>query len=138
MHPSKQEYVEAARGWIGTRWVHQGRTRRGIDCVGLLIVAGADVGIAVPDIPGYRRTPEPKRFVSFIIENSDQQDEIAPGHFGIFRDGNQPCHVGIFAEQNGVTTFIHAYAGRKVVMEEPFIHDWPNRIFAIRSIKGLV
>lgn len=138
MLPSKQDYVDAARSWVGTRWVHQGRTRAGVDCVGLLIVAGADVGLTVPDNPGYRRTPDPSRFVEFILEHSDAQSEIAPGHFGIFRDGTQPCHVGIFAEQAGVGTFIHAYAPRGLVMEEPFIHDWPSRLFAIRSIKGLV
>lgn len=138
MPPTKQDYVSAARGWLGTRWVHQGRTRHGVDCVGLLIVAGADVGLTVPDNPGYRRTPNPKAFVDFILSNSNPEELPAPGNFGIFRDGNQPCHVGIFGEDTYGTTLIHAYAGRQIVMEEPFAHDWPSRLFAIRSIRGLV
>jgi len=138
MQPSKQDYVNSARNWLGVRWVHQGRSRNGLDCVGLILVAARDLGLEIPDMPGYRRTPDPQKFIGHIFANSNPETETVPGHFGVFRDGTQPCHAGIFAEKNGVTTLIHAYAGTGIVMEEPFIHDWPRRLFAIRSIKDLV
>lgn len=137
MPNSKQDYADAARNWLDVRWVHQGRSRLGVDCVGLLIVAANDLGITIPDMPGYRRSPNPQKFIGHIFANSVPETEIMPGHFGVFRDGTQPCHAGIFAEQNGQVTLIHAYAGTGKVMEEPFIHDWPSRLFAIRSIEGL-
>ncbi|UIS25217.1 cell wall peptidase NlpC/P60 family [Erythrobacter phage vB_EliS-L02] len=108
-----------------------------MDCVGLLIVAARDLGIDIPDMPGYRRTPNPQKFIGHIFANSRPETEIIPGHFGVFRDGTQPCHAGIFAERDGKPTLIHAYAGTGKVMEELFIHDWPSRLFAIRSIEGL-
>lgn len=138
MPPSHRDFMEAARGWVGTRWVHQGRTKDGIDCAGLLIVAGADVGVVVPDLQGYRRTPNPEKFVGFLMDITDPQTTIEPGYFGIFRDGNQPCHVGVFGERDGRTTLIHAYVGTGKVIEEPYAHDWPRRLFAIRSIRGVV
>lgn len=138
MQTSLTDYAEAARGWIGTRWVHQGRTHAGVDCVGLVIVAARDLGIELPDIAGYRRTPDPKKFVNFILEHSDPQPKPVVGSVGIFRDGNQPCHLAIFAEKHGQLSMIHAYAPRKVVMEEPFTHTWPNRLFATRSIREMV
>lgn len=133
----KADFVEAARGWMGVRWMHQGRNRMGVDCVGLLIVSAADIGIDIPDLQGYRRSPRPEIFLEHIRANSDPAMLPEPGNFGIFRDGTQPCHVGIFAEMHGQTSLLHAYAGTGVVMEEPFIHHWPSRLIEIRTIKGL-
>lgn len=135
--PSKLDFLEAARGWSGVRWLHQGRNRMGVDCVGLLIVAAADLGIEVPDLRGYRRTPDPSIFVTHILENSVPESEPLPGTFGIFRDGTQPCHVGIFGEMHGQVSLVHAYAGTGKVMEEVFAHNWPANLVTIRSIEGL-
>lgn len=135
--PLKQEFIEAARGWLGVRWLHQGRNRAGVDCVGLLLVAAADVGIELPDMPGYRRSPNPELFVTHIRNNSLPVSAPEPGTFGVFRDGNQPCHVGIFAERDGNLTLIHAYAGTGKVMEELFLHDWPRRLVEVRAIEGI-
>src|SRR5690606_33732275 len=98
-------------------WRHQGRSRMGIDCVGLLIVAAADLGITIPDMKGYRRSPEPRLFLEHIRANSNPETEPLPGNFGIFRDGTQPCHVGIFASKYEQVSLLHAYAGTGIVME---------------------
>ena len=38
--------VACARGWIGTPYVHQHRTRgHAVDCVGLIIGAGLEAGV---------------------------------------------------------------------------------------------
>lgn len=136
MH-SKEAFIEAARGWIGTRWVHQGRNRAGVDCVGLLLMAAQDIGIELPDMPGYRRSPNPALFVTHIRDNSLSVAQPEPGTFGIFRDGTQPCHVGIFGERDGQLTLIHAYSALGKVLEEPFIHDWPNKLVEVRAIEGV-
>lgn len=109
----------------------------GIDCVGLLICAGADIGIEVPDMQGYRRSPQPEAFLGHIRDNSDPISNPAHGCFGIFRDGTQPCHVGVFCEIDEVLYLVHAYAGTGVVMEEPFIHHWPGRLIETRCLRGL-
>ena len=136
MH-SKDDFIAAARSWIGTRWVHQGRNRAGVDCVGLLLMAAADIGIELPDMPGYRRSPNPALFVTHIRDNSLAVAEPTPGTFGIFRDGTQPCHVGIFAERDGHLTLIHAYSALGKVLEEDFIHDWPKKLVEVRAIEGI-
>ncbi len=52
--------IESARTWVGTPFRHQGRGKSGIDCVGLVINVGKDIG-AVPseyDNKNYpRRSP---------------------------------------------------------------------------------
>ena len=108
----------------------------GVDCVGLVICSLADIGVTVPDMQGYRRSPDPI-FVEHIRNNSVPSEGPLPGTLGVFRDGTQPCHVGIFGEMHGKLSLVHAYAGTGKVMEEVFLHDWPRRLIEIRAITGL-
>lgn len=50
-------FVEAARTYVGVPWKHLGRTRKGLDCAGLPVVAAADIGKPVPDVARYGRNP---------------------------------------------------------------------------------
>lgn len=135
--PDLTDFTDAARRWVGTRWLHQGRSTGGVDCVGLLLLCLEEIGLAAPDLQGYRRSPEPVKFLTHIRDNTLPASEPLPGTIGIFRDGNQPCHVGIFAEMHGQLSLIHAYAGTGLVMEELFIHDWPRNLIEARAIIGL-
>lgn len=133
---SNLDFVESARAYTGVKWRHQGRNRLGVDCVGLVLCSLADIGIIVPDMQGYRRTPDPI-FVQHIRDNSVPAPGPLPGTLGIFRDGNQPCHVGIFATMHGEVSLLHAYAGTGKVMEEVFMHDWPRRLIEVRALAEL-
>jgi cell wall-associated NlpC family hydrolase len=135
---SRQQVVDAARAWLGTRWVHQGRAKAGIDCAGLLIKVHEDLGLPVTDMAGYRRSPDGKSFLEHIRSQTVPAAYPLPGTIGIFRQSNFPCHTGIFAEKNGVVTLIHAYAGAGKVIEEPFIHDWPILLVQLRDIIGII
>jgi len=108
----------------------------GVDCVGLVLCAGADIGLDLPDMQGYRRTPD-LIFVEHIRNNSLPAEGPLPGTLGIFRDGTQPCHVGIFATMHDQVSLIHAYAGTGLVMEEVFIHDWPRKLVEVRALAGI-
>lgn len=48
-------FIQAARSYLGTPWRHQGRSRRGIDCGGLVALAMRDIGHPGQDIAGYGR-----------------------------------------------------------------------------------
>ncbi len=136
--PSNQDLVEAARNWKGVRWVHQGRNRAGVDCVGLLMMALKDIGIEVRDMKGYRRSPNPEAFLGNIFDQTiPVEGDPFPGAIGVFRDGTQPCHVAIFAETHGRPSIIHAYAGIGKVIEEVFDHEWPARLVALRAMGEL-
>ena len=39
--------VAAARTWLGVPWRHQGRTRQGVDCAGLVVLVGRGLGPAI-------------------------------------------------------------------------------------------
>lgn len=87
---------------------------------------------------GYRRSPNPALFLGHIRKHTLPVAAPTPGTIGVFRDGSQPCHVGIFAEMHGGVSLIHSYAPVGVVMEEMFIHDWPKKLIEIRAIEELI
>lgn len=139
--PTVNEFIESARSYTGVRWRHQGRNRAGVDCVGLIVAGLADIGIEIEDATGYRRSPEPERFVEHIRNVTDPVEAFGalpvPGDVAVFREKQQPCHVGIFTEKNGIIHILHSYAPIGKVMEEPFIHHWPRFLLMTRRLKGL-
>lgn len=132
------DVIAEARRWIGTRWVHQGRTTAGIDCAGLLVCVLRNLGQEVEDMQGYRRSPDGESFRANIYNQTDYQSQPSPGAIGLFREAIFPTHTGFFAEQNGILTLIHAYSLAGKVVEEPFQFRWPEKLVAVRKIRGLV
>jgi hypothetical protein len=135
---SREDVVAEARKWIGTRWIHQGRSEQGIDCAGLLIMVGNALGLQADDLLGYRRSPDGKTFQRHIIQQTTFEPQPRPGSIGLFREARFPTHTGIFAERDGVLTLIHAYMPYGRVLEEPFIHEWPDNLTAVRNFIGVI
>ena len=46
--------IAAARAWLGVPWRHQGRTRQGVDCAGLVVLVGREFGLAAYDTFAFR------------------------------------------------------------------------------------
>jgi hypothetical protein len=55
--------IAAARSWLGVPWGHQGRTRQGVDCAGLVVLVGRGLGLADYDTTAYGRRLEGQGFV---------------------------------------------------------------------------
>ena len=54
---TRGEVLAEARSWLGVPYLHQGRSRLGVDCVGLLIMVARGIGISDYDVSGYPRVP---------------------------------------------------------------------------------
>lgn len=136
---TRQQIVDEARTFIDVPWVHQGRSRKGIDCAGLLIRTMMECGLPVADMQGYRRTPNGFEFVEHIRNQTVAAPVIKNGSIGIFREVSFPCHTGFFAvDESGNITLIHAYIGLGKVIEEPFIHHLPGQLVEVRDIVGIL
>lgn len=138
MLTTREDVIAEARKWIGTRWVHQGRSEAGIDCAGLLIMIGQALDLPSEDMLGYRRSPDGRTFQAHIFGQTLPASTPEPGCIGLFRETRFPTHTGIFAEQAGQLTLIHAYMPYRKVVEEPFIHEWPSQLVAVRNFIGLI
>lgn len=122
---ARENIVTAARGWLGVRWQHQGRTRHGIDCAGLIVCVGLDLGL-FREIPpaDYPRRPNgtflPRMRASELTEI--RPGEAQPGDVLAFTTQAEACHCGILAELYGQPSVVHAHVGRRKVCEELVAH----------------
>lgn len=137
--PVSLDVVATARGYLGVPWRHQGRSRLGLDCAGLIVLTGRDLGLSDHDRTGYSRHAQGLQFVDAFREAMDPVplSRMTPGDVLLFADEAYPCHCGIVSEARGVPHLIHAHALRRKVMEEPLSAEWRAKLrFAFR-FRGL-
>ena len=131
--------VDAARGWIGTPYLHQASVKgAGSDCLGLLRGVWREVlGHEPEPVPAYTRDwSEPSGneellaagFRWLVPKPIDAKD---PGDVLLFRmrAGSVAKHLGIAGSVFARPTFIHAYTGHGVV-ETTLSAPWTRRIVA--------
>lgn len=127
-------FVAAARAMLGVRWKHQGRTRNGVDCAGLVIYALRAIGREPHDITGYGRRPYRNALDAAVRVNfgAPQATEPRAGDVLLVRDGNAaPNHVGIVGDGPHGLTLIHAYAPNKEVVEMTIDALWRAKIIGV-------
>jgi NlpC/P60 family putative phage cell wall peptidase len=135
----KAQIVSHARAWIGTPYLHQASVKgAGCDCLGLIRGLWRErFGTEPEAVPRY--TPdwsEPQGdevlWRAALRHMRDVTDEpFATGQILLFRmrQGAVAKHLGVFANDTAVPTFIHAYAGHGVV-ESPLSAPWKSKIAA--------
>jgi len=131
--------IIAARGWIGTPYVHQAATRgAGCDCRGLLRGLWREVLGGEPEpVPAYSMDwsePQGEERLWAAARRHLKPSPLetaAPGDVLLFRmrHGAVAKHLGLQACVGTGPTFIHAYSGRGVV-ESPLSAPWQRRIVA--------
>ena len=142
MHTDKkvtiEEVMATARSWVGVPYKHQGRSRRGVDCGGLLLCIGRDLGVRLlePSVE-YSMSPDPEIIEKGITDNCtlvSNIDDIRPGDIIHFSFAGEPRHVGM-ATDIGV---IHSWAKPKKVVEHRIDTVWKNRIINIYRPKAII
>lgn len=131
--------VQAARGWIGTPYVHQQATKgAGCDCLGLLRGVWREVLGAEPEqIPAYSMDwsepqGEERLWQAARRHLVEKPGEPRPGDVILFRMRSQSVakHLGIVVQVGRDARFVHAYA-RHGVVESPLSAPWRRRIAAV-------
>lgn len=129
--------VAAARGWIGTPYVHQASCRgAGADCLGLLRGVWREVMGAEPEaVPPYTADWSEAGGREDLMAAAGRwlcpSAGVAAGQVLLFRmrEGAVAKHLGIQAETGAGASFIHAYGGHGVV-ESPLSEPWARRVVA--------
>ncbi len=136
-----QEIEDEARTWLGIKFVHQGRTRFGVDCLGLLIQVAKAKYLMPQDfnITSYTRRAHGYDFLAEFVKRDElkrvDKSELQQGDLIIFKDKLFPCHCGISTIRYNVSHFIHSHALRKKVTEEKYDFEWKDKIVAIFRFK---
>lgn len=142
MMPQGERIIAAARGWIGTPYVHQATCKgAGCDCLGLVRGIWSEVyGLEPEQVPAYTMDwSEPQgeeRLWQAALRHLQVKplDQAALGDVILFRmrAGAVAKHLGVqswLCQAEASAKFIHAYSGHGVV-ESPLSAPWQRRIVA--------
>lgn len=138
---TSDELISDARSWLGTPWRHQGRTRTGIDCVGLVRQVAAGRGLTKFDTRDYAAQASDETMLALCREHLTEvsKRDMHPGCVVVMRFSNQR-HMGFVGDYvHGGLSLIHATSmhPRKVV-EVRFDEVWMSRVMAVFEIPGVV
>ncbi len=138
-------FIAEARSYIRTPFRHTGRSRRGVDCVGLVAVALAAVGRHVADRRDYGRDPVRDGLRDVLVAHfgepvwrkGEAVDTTQPGDIALMR-WHEPngvrlfCHVGILTSYPlGGHALLHALHANQRVVEHRLADPWPRRIVEV-------
>lgn len=131
--------ITEARTYLGSPWKHQGRNKKGVDCVGFLLLSFRYIDIHINEIKGYSRTPDGIALKKIMDEqpNLHKVDTIEVGDILLFRIRRHPQHVALVTE-SATADFgmIHAYnGGAREVVEHDLADYWKQKIVAIYRLK---
>lgn len=127
----KTLFVETARGFLGTKWHHQGRNEFGLDCIGLPVVSAArGPGIILKDCINYRRQPDGTlnaRLAEQLIQKDVSDLSLGTIITLWFSENTKVAqHVAIITAYGIIHT--HEYVGK--VVEHRLNDMWKARVSA--------
>lgn len=133
-----EDIASHVRTWLGVRFVHQGRSREGVDCAGLVICVGRELGFLPPDfdVNGYDKQPDGSMF----RHCAERLTEAPPQVGGIFvmRFAKEPQHMGFFVPyRGGRLAMVHALQSSGKVIEHRFDSLWQSRIVGTFAAPGV-
>jgi hypothetical protein len=134
--------VNTARGYVGTPYGHQGRTKGiVVDCAGVPVGVALELGFDVEDILNYSREPNPAKMQSYLDLNLKRvfKKDMEPGDVVWIRFNKLPQHLAIVGnyEHSGLS-LIHAsnLVGSGLVVEHRLDITWLNKIVAAWRYEG--
>jgi cell wall-associated NlpC family hydrolase len=135
---SGHDVIEAARTWIGAPYRHQGRSKLGLDCIGLVIVVAHELDlIPAGFVPPFNYTRRPRDGALELAFNTYCVPLETPeaGAVVLMRWERRapPSHCGILTPEN----LIHAYGGNEKVVEHGFRGKWPARVHSFWRFAGV-
>jgi len=140
MEMMQQALVAAARGWVGVKFHHQGRTREGgVDCLGLLVKVAEECGLAHEGVAlcsldrvDYGRNPDTRGLQDMLARVARQVTAYAAGDVVLLSIEGRAQHLALLADypHAGELAMIHAYAPAHKVVEHRFDEAWRGRVAA--------
>lgn len=126
--------IERARSMIDTPFIHQGRDRNGIDCIGLIVYA---MDYPIAKVPAYPRDPFKSELETAMTAAFGEPllcdptlDELQEGDIVVMQYKGPIRHVGIIANHEhhaGYLSLIHTDSNLDKVTEHIIDFKWLRR-----------
>ena len=130
--------TSTARKYVGTRFQHQGRVERGLDCIGLPVVVARDLGYTVEDNVTYSMRPQGEVLLAYIgkacnrVALPDMQEGDLLAFWMADSPRDLPIHVAIYTGEG----IIHTNRDMGAVVEHSLDEgDWRRRIHSAWRFK---
>ena len=134
-------FHKEAHSYIGVPFIHRGRTRRGLDCVGLVILAAKDCGYKRYREFAYGREPRSTVLESVLNEHFGEPIDDKPAVNDVvlmqLKPNAAPSHIGIITTHPDGLGIIHAYGSvnrvvyhrltEKVRSKITGVYRWPAK-----------
>ena len=132
---TRAQILAAARQWLGTPYLHQGRVKgAGVDCIGLIIGVAHDLKLSNFDTLSYGRLPSGVALREGLAKHAIAAGSAwLPGQIVLLRFDTEPAHVGILGDYFGDAeanklSLIHAYSHSSCVTEHRLADVWRARV----------
>ncbi len=140
----QNEIITVARGWIGTRFHHQGRLKKsgthkgGVDCLGLLIGVAQELNLPFVDYDetNYSHYPDTQKLKHKLAHAMLEipKDNMLAGDILLLEIDGNPQHLAIVSEIASELAIIHAYAPAHAVVEHNLDDWWKKRVTSVFRI----
>lgn len=130
------QFAAAARAYMGVPYRHQGRSRAGVDCLGLIVAAGNDLDLVPLDAGrrDYGRAPL-DQLIQVLPQYAIRLEALEAGAIIAIKwpGDKRAAHVAICAGE----TMIHCFSDMGKVVEHGIRRQWLRWIDSIWWLKGL-
>lgn len=133
---TRQQFVDEARTWMGTRWQHQARLKGvGVDCAGLVLETARALGLADWHYDNYPRFPDGSlKSECDKVMTPIRMADLGAADVLLFSWNNSPCHLAILTDPDHI---IHAYAINRKVVEHRINAVWWASVTGVYHIPGV-
>jgi cell wall-associated NlpC family hydrolase len=136
---TRTELLEDVRSWEGVRFRHQGRTKSGVDCIGIFVCLLRDRNELPTDFQQaavYGRAPNTSEFIDTIRRYCTPIDKVEDACLVAFKwpGAKYPSHAGVIDGGN----MIHAYERVGRVVRHGYREPWLRLTDSIWRLPGVL
>ena len=136
----RADIIAEARKWLDVPYKHQGRSKFGIDCVGLPFMVAKGLGHPVLAPAGYPNMPQGYQLLLPAEKQlwTPVRQTVAPGDLGVFFGSNpdEPQHFAFIASHSGQLTLIHSFSKYGKVVEQSWNRLWASKFHKLFVLPG--
>jgi cell wall-associated NlpC family hydrolase len=130
------EFIAAARSWLGVPYLHQGRSRLGVDCVGFLACCAADMGVLPAPVPANYGRVQQGALKDYMVKYGKPAPAAAAGVVVVIR-WPQAVHAAHIALCTG-PTILQCYEIAGGVIETRYGAPWTRLTDSFWRFPGVV